>query len=84
MFRGVELKFEISKKTVKSAVKCPRDFQCLNDPKFKLCPVESYVKGVGCFLKNSYKRNCPYKSSFGYSQVCKCPVRCEIFEKYHA
>ena len=77
------MKFEISKKTIKNTVKCPIDFQCLNDADFKMCPVESYVWGVGCFLTNGFKRACPYKSSFAYTHVCKCPVRCEIFEKYN-
>jgi len=64
----------------KSATKCKKNLSCLsgND----ICKVESCVDGKIYFIKCMNLDPCNYRISFGYSFVCNCPVRKELFNLY--
>ncbi len=75
--------FEIDEKTLQATTKCPNSFECLgNENHVCLAKVESCVKEEVYFVdcEDIY---CRYKMSFGYSSICNCPVRKEIFKKYN-
>ena len=73
---------QISDETRNKTTKCPFSFQCLDDDKKDICSVEWGLKGNGCFLKTVKPNVCPYKINFGYSHVCNCPTRYELFNRY--
>lgn len=73
---------EISDQALKETTECQFSFQCLHDEKRCVCIIERYLEGNGCFLKIAKSRLCPYMISFGYSQMCHCPVRIELYRRY--
>jgi len=71
--------FEIEERIKLETNKCDRNFKCLdNNPS---CRVESCVGNSIVFLEK-LERHCNYYQEFGFSYVCKCPVRLEIYKKY--
>lgn len=77
--------FEISEKILKETTKCEKDFPCLSSGGKGLCKVEDSIGGEVCFIEskdNSNWGDCSYQASFGYSYMCTCPTRKEIYNKY--
>jgi hypothetical protein len=80
--RGIEIQTDILNKTVK----CRENFSCLSGEKRCLCKVE---KGIGnnnntvLFIKPARKTICDYIISYGYSFICFCPTRKEIYRLYN-
>jgi hypothetical protein len=72
---------DVSEEARKKAEKCQRGFACLSDRKGPRCAVHSSVRGV-LFVKNRAADYCPYGMSFGYSHICTCTVRWEIYDRY--
>lgn len=75
------MKFEVSEETVQRTHKCWRGFACLSGNGRVVCPVRDYVTGV-LFVEKTAESYCPYDVTFGYSNICTCPVRHEIYERY--
>lgn len=74
--------FSVSDHIIKSTTNCENAFSCLSGKKDCLCEVESDY-GTIIFL-NAPNPNmfCSYRMSFGYSHVCHCPTRKEIYKQY--
>jgi hypothetical protein len=83
---GIEM-FEIDKSIINETQKCRQDFSCLAGSKECLCEVEDSFsnknKNKINFIKLSCEGICDYRMSFGYSNICNCPVRKEIYRLYH-
>jgi hypothetical protein len=79
--QGIEIETDILNETVK----CRGDFSCLSGEKRCLCEVE---KGLGnnhntvLFIKPAKEIICDYMISYGYSFICSCPTRIEIYRLY--
>ena len=71
---------KIDEDILKSATRCKKNLFCLsgND----ICKVEYCVDGKIHFIKCMNLDPCNYRISFGYSFVCNCPVRKELFNRY--
>lgn len=76
------MKMEIDEKTVSETNRCPSNLDCLNNSKHVFCKVEYCCDNEVHFIKCVNNQDCNYKSSFGYSTLCNCPIRKEIFKKY--
>ena len=65
----------------KTATKCKKNLSCLsgND----ICKVELCVDGKIHFIRCMNLEPCHYKIPFGYSFVCRCPVRKELFNRHN-
>ena len=73
---------EISVELINNTTECRNNFDCLNDENhFCLNKVENCISNKVHFVKCS-DNICSYRSSFGYSFICNCPIRKEIFNKY--
>lgn len=82
-----DMEFEISKETRDSTTECLRSFKCLNPDKgdicLDMCPVDQLFNKDILFLKDKlHDTFCHYKLRFGFSYICKCPARKEIYERY--
>jgi len=64
----------------KTATMCKKNLSCLSGS--DICKVEFCVEGQIHFIKCMNLEPCHYRMPFGYSFVCKCPVRKELFNKY--
>jgi hypothetical protein len=73
---------QISDKAREETIGCQFSFQCLDDEKRCICIIEKCLEGDGCFLKTVKPQPCPYKMSFGYTYMCHCPTRIELFNRY--
>ena len=74
---------EINEELIKITTKCQNNFACLNDENhFCLSNVDDCINNKVHFVKCS-DNNCSYRLSFGYSFICNCPIRKEIFNKYN-
>lgn len=72
---------EVSEEARQKAEKCPLGFACLSGEEAPRCVISSSVRGV-LFVKSAAADHCPYGMSFGYSYICTCPVRWEIYDRY--
>jgi hypothetical protein len=75
------VEFEVSEETRQKTDKCWRGFACLSDGPDGICSAKDYVSGV-LFVERAAPTYCPYDVTFGYSHICSCPVRREIYERY--
>ncbi len=68
-----------------SVKRCERDFACLLSEEVDCCSVENYVGYATCFLAKENKRRCESGNtfSFGYSYLCNCPIRGELYRQYN-
>ena len=73
----------ISEDILKMADKCRKNHSCLSGQLDDLCKVELNVDDKIHFVKCMTQEFCPYRISFGYSYVCLCPVRKELFDRYN-
>jgi pyrroline-5-carboxylate reductase len=71
----------INEEVLKNTSKCKKDFSCLAG--MSLCQVELNVGDKIHFVKCMSNEPCNYRISFGYSFVCLCPVRKELFNRYN-
>jgi hypothetical protein len=73
----------ITEDILKMADKCRKHHSCLSGENDNLCKVELNVDDKIHFVKCLSQAFCPYRISFGYSYVCLCPVRKELFDRYN-
>ena len=73
--------YDINKEIIAKADKCDKNYACLYEPDGLSCTILSCLNGKIHFV-NKLERMCPYHLEFGYSHLCGCPVRKEIYDKY--
>jgi hypothetical protein len=74
---------DISESTLNQARECPIRFRCLSDAPGTVCPVEKREDGGALFIHTNRQRECPYLEWVDGGYVCRCPVRIELYERYH-
>ncbi|MGC9324774.1 MAG: hypothetical protein ACP5G0_08530 [Desulfomonilia bacterium] len=78
---GVCVGIQITEKTIKTATKCDKQFSCLSHKTRDVCPV-THANGQNVLIIESKPHPCPYKITFGSSEICLCPVRYELFARH--
>jgi hypothetical protein len=71
---------KIDEDILKTASMCKKNLSCLSGS--DICKVEFCVDGKIHFIKCMNLEPCHYRMPFGYSFVCRCPVRKELFNRY--
>ncbi len=74
---------QISDEIIKNTTKCKKKFSCLSGERNNLCNVELNIEDKIYFVKCMNNKHCEYRIAFGYSFVCLCPVRKELFKLYN-
>jgi hypothetical protein len=75
--------FTVSQESKEKATECPFNFQCQQNNTRLMCTVEKEINNYGVFVKScSREEFCSYRLPYGFTQICLCPVRLEIFKKY--
>jgi hypothetical protein len=72
----------INEEIIKKTTRCTKKLSCLAGDRDDLCKVEFCVEEKIHFIKCLDKQPCNYRIPFGYSHVCICPVRKELYNKY--
>jgi hypothetical protein len=77
------MEMKVNKDTVSRTVRCAENFSCLEGSKECLCPVHDCSNGNVHFIHPSLKaKGCSYRLDFGYTYICSCPVRKEMYNTY--
>ena len=77
------MEIRISQSTKDRTESCPWNFACLNgDCDHKPCKGR-YADGPDVLFIEAQPIECPYKVPSGFSHVCTCPTRYELFVRYH-
>jgi len=74
--------YEISESTLSQTTKCHCEFACLKKGGTPKCDVEDLIPNDGCFIKRAKSTKCEYLLSYGYSWICTCPTRSELYQRY--
>ncbi|OFX30678.1 MAG: hypothetical protein A2X08_07525 [Bacteroidetes bacterium GWA2_32_17] len=74
---------EIDESITKKTNKCSKEHNCLLEKDFVYCKVERCINSEILFLDSKEQLSCNYQLAFGNCQICRCPVRIEIFNKYN-
>ncbi|RJQ49623.1 MAG: hypothetical protein C4538_01890 [Nitrospiraceae bacterium] len=77
-----DMKLEISDDIINNTTKCNNGLSCLSGERACLCEIEDNFNCKVLFVKPNNLQTCSYRMSFGYSYVCTCPTRKEIFRLY--
>ena len=72
---------KINEDVIKKTTKCKKNISCLSSGR-ELCQVELCVENKIHFIKCKSDEFCNYRVPFGYSHVCVCPVRKELYNVY--
>ena len=76
--------FKVDGEVRKRTTKCQHNFKCLAAGGCPGCEFDGTCVGDHIFVKmNKENMTCPYAMSFGFSFICQCPTRCEIYRKYN-
>ena len=77
------MNYQVSNETKENTERCPNKFKCLEDSKFKLCPVIDFIRTEKLlFVDGKYNFSCSYRLHFADADICRCPVRFELYKKY--
>ncbi len=80
----LKMKLAMNKDVINNTTKCKKGLSCLKGNEEILCEVNDCVDGKVLFiLPKDNTGFCEYKMAFGYSFICNCPVRKEIYNNYH-
>ncbi len=66
---------------IKKTTKCRKNFCCLSGKK-PFCNVELCIEKSIHFIKCASNESCGYRVPFGYSYICVCPIRKELYNRY--
>ncbi|PLX74024.1 MAG: hypothetical protein C0615_10060 [Desulfuromonas sp.] len=72
----------VSDVTINATTKCAKEHACLSGGGVGLCSVEYCINQGLTFVECVDEKECPYCTPFGSSNICLCPVRNELFNKY--
>lgn len=76
-----KMKFNINSDILNKTDKCSENYSCLNGKEECFCEVKEHFGNKIIFVK-PINVSCNYSLSFGYSFVCNCPTRKEIYNLY--
>lgn len=76
-----EFKSKVSQETLKKTTKCHNNLACLTGQGERPCEIEYDVDGLLLFVDYNNRMTCQYVLHFGYSYICTCPTRKELFKK---
>ncbi len=75
------MNIKVDDNIIQKTTKCRKNFSCLSGEN-PFCTVESCIEKEIHFIKCFSNEPCNYRVHFGYSYVCICPVRKELYNRY--
>jgi hypothetical protein len=72
---------KVDGETLGRTTMCPREFACLEDGSRCACPAAG-LTGGGVLLEKLNCQGCPYAAPGAGSDLCMCPTRAKMLEKY--
>ena len=75
--------FNVDDSIIRRTTRCEKNLSCMSEQRNELCKITRNVEDKVYFVKCQENESCSYRLSFGDSFICNCPVRKEIYNKYH-
>ena len=76
------MKIEIPEEIIQKTVKCNKNLRCLSGDDKNLCRVICYIGKDTYFVRCLDDKGCPYLEAHKKTELCNCPVRNEIYNRY--
>jgi hypothetical protein len=73
---------KIDEKILQRTTSRNHDFRCLSGDKQCLCEVKGSIGADMKDIKPNPEIECKYHPSFGNNNLCLCPTRAEIYNRY--
>ena len=73
--------FSVNERTI-GVTNCPDNFKCLKQANSGMCQVERRLLGDGVFVNGDGREHCDYLTIYGFSFICNCPTRIELYDRY--
>lgn len=77
------MKYDIDPFIIDETTKCKRGLACITGKGKPCCTISKLISDTVFLIEDDDETACPYRSSFGFSQLCNCPVRQELHRKYN-
>jgi hypothetical protein len=75
------MNIKVDDNIIRQTTKCAKNFSCLSG-ETPICSVELCIDNKIHFIKCVRNKSCSYRVPFGYSDVCTCPVRKDLYNSY--
>ena len=75
--------YDVPESVVTDAKLCPHGYVCLSEGDGHVRQADHLVPGDGVFVPGSCEVDCPYAKRSDGGVCCSCPVRIELFKRYH-
>ena len=79
----VLMSFKVDDSTIKKTTKCEKNYSCMSKKRKELCKVTYTIMDAVHFVKCHNTEHCDYLLPYGHAFYCSCPIRKEIFHRYH-
>ena len=77
------MKINIPQDIVQKATKCTKKLRCLSESTDNLCKAICYLSKDLFFVKCLDGKDCAYFEPHEITELCTCPVRIEIYQRYN-
>lgn len=78
----IDAAFRIDKKTLKKTAGCLKKCSCICSNKRDICEIDFCVGKEIYFVKFPSGKACSNMETFGKGNICECPIRKQIYERY--
>ena len=76
-------KLKIDEEIAQRTTKCEHHFSCLSEDKARICEAMRSLGFVILEVKYKNRSVCRYCLSFGNKNICLCPTRNEMYNRYN-
>lgn len=76
------MKIEVPEEIIQKTVKCDKNFRCLSGEGDNLCRVICHLSSDTYFVRCVDDKECPYLEAHKKTELCNCPVRNAIYQRY--
>ncbi len=74
---------EINEAIINETKNCNKDFSCLKNKEHLFCKVRRCINSSVHFIECIDDIKCSYRINYGDCVICSCPIRKEVFNKFH-
>ncbi|WP_339133892.1 MAG: hypothetical protein WGN25_13960 [Candidatus Electrothrix sp. GW3-4] len=74
---------DVSEEARERAAKCKKGFSCLDKNKQDICQAEKCLLESVLYIRCRDNSTCNFQYTLGEDVLCGCPVRKEIYNRYH-
>jgi hypothetical protein len=74
--------YEVEEELLAKADKCAYQRNCLSQSQEKMCKPQFLLANDTMFVQKKDGADCQYYLTYGFSGICRCPVRKFLYKRY--